>query len=655
MPWTSGDTLGPTNLNARSYSGVVFNVMDPTFGAKGDGVTDDWLSIQTALNKASSSTATARCVYLPSGYTYSISSALTMSGSGMELRGEGFGSVILFANNMKFYAPASGQSAGIYVSAITNTAIQQNRVHHLKIDGNRFNQTIPNACLMFDGGNGVNPDEVAGTDLQIVNGYGTVAYGSLLRVQNVFGGQFSNIFLRNGASDGMNIFGGCQKIQVTNLDSRLNGQLGLDIEPGGGNRPADIQISNYFASENSGQNLGVLSSDDVVLNNISTLTGGNNGNIQIRGCNRVLMSNFKIRGAAGAKPVGLALDGENTTDTNTDILLFNGSISSCISHGIMVNNTQNLTIVGVSSSSNGGYGLSLNTSGTTNLTVSTVTALKVIGSYFSYNGLGTISGISWVSAAQRAVALNTPMDTDAIYLGPGSAILPVYSFGSETSLGFYRSAASTLAQSWGSIQLAPNIGDRVSIGSATAGDILGVRNDGTGRVGITVTNGVSGTGNSAHQVFVVDGAAGTLVNEMFSTAFAGVGNQAWVYATGTAPLVLGSAGAERLRLQSGGTILASQPIYHQDGSAVQPQVGFGSELSLGLFKSANSTIAVSYGTLTLNQAYLASVKTATSVNSTILGANAIAIANPGVSGASICLNINGVMYIFNSSSTTIGK
>lgn len=117
------------------------------------------------------------------------------------------------------------------------------------------------------------------------------------------------------------------------------------------------------------------------------------------------------------------------------------------------------------------------------------------------------------------------------------------------------------------------------------------------------------------------------------------------------------SGTEKGRFRAATGILAISPggIQVADGTTLAPSSAFSSEASLGWFKSAASTTALSYGTLNMNQAYLASVKTATSVSSANLGINAIAIANPGVSGASLCFNVNGVMYFINSSGTTIGR
>ena len=62
----------------------LFNVKDPTYGAKGDGTTDDTTAIQTAINAAQ---AVGGTVYLPNGL-YKLTAALTVT-AGCRIIGEG--------------------------------------------------------------------------------------------------------------------------------------------------------------------------------------------------------------------------------------------------------------------------------------------------------------------------------------------------------------------------------------------------------------------------------------------------------------------------------------------------------------------------------------------------------------------------------------
>jgi hypothetical protein len=83
MPWADNDDLSPTNLNNKS--GLVYSVRE--YGATGDGTTDDYGSIQSALDAAasfvsSSGTETRRPTVDLGGYSCSVSSALSWRGAG---------------------------------------------------------------------------------------------------------------------------------------------------------------------------------------------------------------------------------------------------------------------------------------------------------------------------------------------------------------------------------------------------------------------------------------------------------------------------------------------------------------------------------------------------------------------------------------------
>lgn len=244
------------------------------------------------------------------------------------------------------------------------------------------------------------------------------------------------------------------------------------------------------------------------------------------------------------------------------------------------------------------YGLSIDTGNT-----GSILSIRIDNNDFSGNSTGAINNLQPAMLATGILDSTSSVSFGgALLIKSGAATSPGIGFSSENSLGFYRSAASIIYQTYGTF----------------GASIISFTNGLNGLVELVVTNG----NDMSHNV------SGGSYNFDLGTVNFRNGNHN------------GSA--------TGG-------IRVGDGTAAFPQVAFNSEASLGLWRSANSTLALSYGTMSFGNAYLASVKTATSVSSAVLGANAWAIANPAVSGASICININGVMYIFNSSSTTIGR
>jgi hypothetical protein len=100
------------------------------------------------------------------------------------------------------------------------------------------------------------------------------------------------------------------------------------------------------------------------------------------------------------------------------------------------------------------------------------------------------------------------------------------------------------------------------------------------------------------------------------------------------------------------------------GSAIAPAYAFGttggslgvatSDTSLGFFSSGVSTIAVSYGTFSLNQARLHSIRTIAGSTLTASAAGPVVADSEAVftvtlgSGASLALRSGGTVWIFNS-------
>jgi len=89
MPWSSGDSLSPSNLNRKS--GVAFNVKE--YGAAGDGATNDATALQAAIDAAGVS---GGVVFFPAG-AYRVNSTLVIDDTApIILRGIGDESIISY-------------------------------------------------------------------------------------------------------------------------------------------------------------------------------------------------------------------------------------------------------------------------------------------------------------------------------------------------------------------------------------------------------------------------------------------------------------------------------------------------------------------------------------------------------------------------------
>lgn len=142
MVWASGDDLTSTNLNNKY--GPEFNVKDSTYGAKGDGTTDDTAAIQAAEAAAE---LVNGVVYFPSG-TYLLSAVLEITDT-ITWRGSGHGSAIIDGNAVESSNPerigvidvqaVDGFSmSGLRVESTDNTTVSCMGCSNLIISNNHF-------------------------------------------------------------------------------------------------------------------------------------------------------------------------------------------------------------------------------------------------------------------------------------------------------------------------------------------------------------------------------------------------------------------------------------------------------------------------------------------------------------------------------------
>ncbi len=200
----------------------------------------------------------------------------------------------------------------------------------------------------------------------------------------------------------------------------------------------------------------------------------------------------------------------------------------------------------------------------------------------------------------------------------GSALAPTYAFVSEQSLGFYRSAASILALSYGTLQ---------------APLLRAIASSGDGR------SIVEGALTSNQAIFELR-AGGTLRWDIYAPASS---SDLRLYDGNDDQLTLNTSGASC----KGGFLGPS-------GTALIPSFRFASEQSLGLYRSGASTLALSYGSFNLRQSRLVSVRTTGSLDSTTLATDEMAFTIIAGSAATLAIRSGGTIYYFTSSSSTKG-
>jgi hypothetical protein len=107
----------------KDFSGIsVVNVKDPTYGAKGDGITNDTIALQTAITNNPGKT-----IYIPKG-TYNINAALDLRGWYGEIVGDGMVSTIIRVTSAVTSALNIFETADVMISPLG--------VSNLTINGN---------------------------------------------------------------------------------------------------------------------------------------------------------------------------------------------------------------------------------------------------------------------------------------------------------------------------------------------------------------------------------------------------------------------------------------------------------------------------------------------------------------------------------------
>jgi hypothetical protein len=137
------DTLNRLALAEHGINGSHrwIDVTHPDFGAKGDGVTDDTLAIQSAFDSVAA-TGGVRTIYFPSG-VYLITGVININKNNITVRGEGESSKIMVKS-----ATGDLQVGGYGAIFLLATGLSNVTIRDLHFDGNADNNTTSTYCAV---------------------------------------------------------------------------------------------------------------------------------------------------------------------------------------------------------------------------------------------------------------------------------------------------------------------------------------------------------------------------------------------------------------------------------------------------------------------------------------------------------------------------
>lgn len=169
-----GSTATPMSTFAAAVSGIYFNVKDPTYGAKGDAVTDDTGAIQAALT-AAQATFPGGTVVFPRGI-YRTTSVLSLP-KGVSMLGVGIDSSVIKldhpnANTVSVTGGTAGSAARCVISGMSFKQTQVNSGNQLQLTDNNSNVVCYDCFFDQSGaagtGRSVSVGAITGSTLRLI-------------------------------------------------------------------------------------------------------------------------------------------------------------------------------------------------------------------------------------------------------------------------------------------------------------------------------------------------------------------------------------------------------------------------------------------------------------------------------------------------------